>query len=473
MSVCGPPIGGLPRAHICTMTVAIFFFMFGFLLAVVTTPWVIRLAHTGVGLDTADESRKSQTEPIPRLGGMPLMLSLTLGVILILLKNPGRSGEWFPVLVGATLMYGLGLTDDLTRLGAKKKLLGQIAIAGLVCWLGLKVQRFTLPGFGEVDLGPLSIPVTMFWLIAIPNIINLIDGFDGLAGGLGMFMALTLGIVGYLTEHYSVTWFAFTMAGSLLGFLVFNFPPAKIYLGDGGAYLIGFVIAALSLSSSHKGSIAAALLVTVIGLGLPILDTSLALLRRGLRGFPLFHADSEHIHHRLQEFGFSKRRILFGLYGICAVLSLIGLAIFWDKDRGATLPVAIGLGVLFLMGAAVVRHFHRVNSWREAQRRVQRVLSRRQAVQYALLQAKLLVLEVERCASGEEFWGIFSQTMRRVGFCEKDEMEDLVTVQVRYNGKRPWVLYAPQSEGTLSEWQRLAECFRPAYVKAMERWSRH
>ena len=91
MSVCGPPIGGLPRAHICTMTVAIFFFMFGFLLAVVTTPWVIRLAHTGVGLDTADESRKSQTEPIPRLGGMPLMLSLTLGVILILLKNPASS----------------------------------------------------------------------------------------------------------------------------------------------------------------------------------------------------------------------------------------------------------------------------------------------------------------------------------------------------------------------------------------------
>ncbi len=455
------------------MTFAIFFFIFGFVIAVTTTPWVIRLAHTGVGLDMGDESRKAQTEPIPRLGGMPLMLSLTLGVILILLKNPGRPGEWFPLLVGAALMYGLGLMDDLARLGAKKKLIGQIAIAGLVCWLGLRVQRFTMPGFGEVDLGAFSVPVTIFWLIAIPNIINLIDGFDGLAGGLGMFMALTLGIVGLLSEHYSVAWFAFTMAGSLLGFLVFNFPPAKIYLGDGGAYLIGFVIAALSLSSSHKGSIAAALLVTVIGLGLPILDTSLALLRRGLRGFPLFHADSEHIHHRLQEFGFSKRRILFGLYGFCAVLSLIGLAIFWDKDRGGTLPIAIGVGVLFLAGAGAMRHFHRVNSWREAQRKVQRVLGRRQAVQYALLQAKLLVLEVERCASGEEFWGIFQQALRRVGFCEKDETDELVTVQVRHNGKRPWMLYARQSEGTLSEWQRLAECFRPAYVKATERWNRH
>ena len=455
------------------MTIALFFFVFGFLLTIVTTPWVIRLAHTGVGLDVADESRKAQAEPIPRLGGMPLMLSLSLGVILILLKNPGRSGEWFPILVGATLMYSLGLADDIARLGAKKKLLGQITIAALVCWMGLKVQHFTLPGFGEVDLGAFSVPVTMFWLIAIPNIINLIDGFDGLAGGLGMFMALTLGIVGFVTEHYSVTWFAFTMAGSLLGFLVFNFPPAKIYLGDGGAYLIGFVIAALSLSSSHKGSIAAALLVTVIGLGLPILDTSLALLRRAMRGFPLFSADSEHIHHRLQEFGFSKRRILFGLYGVCAVLSLLGLAVFWDKDRGGTLPIAIGVGVLFLMGAAVVRHFHRVNSWRDARHRVQRVLSRRQAVQYALLQAKLLVLEVERCASGEEFWGIFEQTMRRVGFCEKDEVDDPVTVQVRHQGKRPWVLHAPASEGTISEWQRMAECFRPAYVKATERWNRH
>jgi UDP-GlcNAc:undecaprenyl-phosphate/decaprenyl-phosphate GlcNAc-1-phosphate transferase len=144
---------------------------------------------------------------------------------------------------------------------------------------------------------------------------------------------------------------------------VFNFPPARIYLGDGGAYLIGFVIAALSMSSSHKGSIAAVLLVTVVGLGLPILDTSFALVRRAVRGFPIFHADGEHFHHRLQEFGFSKRRILFGLYGVCVVLSLVGLAIFWSQGENRTLPIAVGAGVLFLLALGAVRHFHRVRSW--------------------------------------------------------------------------------------------------------------
>ncbi len=108
-----------------------------------------------------------------------------------------------------------------------------------------------------------------------------------------------MGIAGWLNEQRPVAWYAFTMAGALLGFLVFNFPPARIYLGDGGAYLIGFCIAALSLASSNKGSIAAVMLVTMVGLGVPILDTTFALVRRGLRGFPLFHADDEHIHHRL------------------------------------------------------------------------------------------------------------------------------------------------------------------------------
>ncbi len=217
------------------MTTALLFFVFGFVIAVLTTPWVIRLAHSGVGMDIPDESRKRQATPIPRLGGMPLMLALSLGLIVILLREPARTAEWFPILIGAALMYGLGLCDDVKPLGAKVKLIGQVAIAALVDWLGLRIETLSLPGVGLIELGGWSGPVTVFWLIAIPNVVNLIDGFDGLAGGLGMIMALTLGIVGLFTGHFAVTWFAFVMAGALLGFLVFNFPPARIYLGDGGA----------------------------------------------------------------------------------------------------------------------------------------------------------------------------------------------------------------------------------------------
>ena len=450
------------------MTLILFFLTFGFLVSVILTPWMIRLAHGGVGMDAPDEGRKRQETPIPRIGGIPLMFSLVLGVMVILWLQPLRSFEWFPILLGSILMFGLGLWDDIQPLGAKKKLVGQIAIASLVTSLGLGIEKFSLPSYGTIELGAWSAPLTILWLIAIPNIVNLIDGFDGLAGGLGLFMSLTLGLVGYYSEHLGLAWFAFTLAGALMGFLIFNFPPARIYLGDGGAYLIGFTIAVLSLSSSHKGSVAAALLVTVVGLGLPILDTSFALARRALRGFPLFHADDEHVHHRLEKMGISKRRILFGLYGICVILSLIGLTIFWNK--GGTLPIAIGLGVFFLMVLGVVRHFLRVRSWQDVHQQMKRVLSRRQAVQYTVLQAKLLVLEVERCRTPQEFWRILEQTARRVGFVDEGETENQIVIQMRQNGTKPWVLHAALDEGTAAEWQRIAECFRPAYTKALAKW---
>src|SRR4030095_6241474 len=197
------------------------------------------------------------------------------------------------------MMYGLGLWDDLRPLGARKKLIGQIVTASVVYFMGLSIDRVTYPGARwSVELGQWSYFVTVFWLIAVPNLVNLIDGFDGLAGGLRLVVLLTPGMVAVHNEQLEVAGYAFTMAGALLGFLVFNFPPAKIYLGDGGAYLIGFTIAALSLSSSNKASVAAVLLVTVVALGIPILDTTFALVRRALRGYPIFGADDEHFHHR-------------------------------------------------------------------------------------------------------------------------------------------------------------------------------
>ncbi|MEP6670965.1 MAG: MraY family glycosyltransferase [Chthoniobacter sp.] len=449
------------------MIYTLLFFVLGFVISVFCTPWVIRLAHRGIGLDYAHESRKKQAVPIPRLGGMPLMLAVSTGLLVIFALRPSSATNWFPVLVGSLLMYGLGLWDDLSPLGAKKKLFGQIFTAGLVYYLGLSIDKFSYPGAtGSIDLGAWSLPVTVFWLIAVPNIVNLIDGFDGLAGGLGLCMSVTLGIVGIHNAQLAVAWYAFTLAGALLGFLVFNFPPAKIYLGDGGAYLIGFTIAALSLTSSNKGSVAKVLFVTLIALGVPILDTMFAMLRRGLRGYPLFHADDEHFHHRLEKFGFSKTRILFGLYGICLVLSLFGLSIIWSQ--GGTLP--IGIGVLFLLALLALRYFHFLKSWDDVQRKLSRVLGRRSVVQYALLQAQVLDLEAERCKTAQEFWAIFEHTMRRVGFVEQGESDAEYAIEVKYNGSKPWTLHAPQHKGTEVEWQRIAECFRPVYAKATQKW---
>ncbi len=451
------------------MILSLCFFLMGFLVSFLTTPVVIGFAHQGLGLDRADESRKRHRVPTPRLGGMPVMFALSIGLLIILSMKPAYRSDWFPILLGSVLMFGLGLWDDFKPIGAKKKLAGQIAIAALVNFLGLSIDRVTYPGGAwSVELGGWSPLVTIFWLIAVPNIVNLIDGFDGLAGGLGMFMAVTLGIVGLLGEQLPVAWYAFTMAGALLGFLCFNFPPARIFLGDGGAYLVGFCIAAMSLTSSNKGSIAAVLLVTIVALGIPIIDTSMALIRRALRGFPLFHADDEHIHHRLENLGFSKRRIVVGIYGICLVLSLMGLSIIWSQ--GQTIPVAIG--TVFLLAMFALRYLHLIRNWSDLQQRIKRLMGRRRVVRYALLQAQLMELEVDRCSESEEFWPIFQNALRRVGLVENplEMTEKHLTIYVNHNGTTPWTLYAREHGATQFEWQRIAECFRPTYVKAKHKW---
>ena len=451
---------------------SLFFFGFGFLISVLTTPWLIKLSARGIGLDRPDEARKQHAAPIPRLGGAPIMCAVSLGLIVILSLQPEHATKWFPVLLGSLLMYGLGLWDDLRPLGAKVKLVGQVLTALLVYWLGLSIDRVTYPGGAwSVELGAWSLPVTVFWLIAVPNIVNLIDGFDGLASGLGLFLAVTLGIVGIHNEQLAVAWYAFTMAGALLGFLVFNFPPAKIFLGDGGAYLIGFCIAALSLTSSNKGSVAAVLLLTVVALGLPILDTTFAVLRRAVRGFPVFHADDEHIHHKLQNLGFSKRRVLIAIYGLCVVFSLLGLSIVWTQGR--TLPV--GIGAIFLLAVGIVRYFHFTRSWDDLRDKVDRLADDRRLVQYALLQAQVLELEVDRCGQAEEFWQVFHLTMERVGFLPEAEKEAAVEGHLKYNGSPALTLHVRKSakkkpDDSRREWQRIAECFRPAYVKAQNKW---
>lgn len=449
------------------MILAACFFLVGWMVAVILTPWTIRLSRRGIGLDQANETRKHQTEAIPRIGGLPIVLASLLGLGVSAWVSPKPTVDWAPVLVGSVLMFGLGFWDDLKPLGARKKLLGQVLIASLVCWMGLSIEKVTYPGARwSVQLGAGSYFVTVFWLIAVPNIINLIDGFDGLAGGLGLFLSATLGIVAIHNEQLEVAWYAFTISGALVGFLVFNFPPARIYLGDGGAYLIGFTIASLSLNSSNKASVAAVLLVTVVALGIPILDTTFAMLRRAARGYPIFRADDEHFHHRLERLGLDKHRILLAFYGIAVIFSLLGLSIIWSQGR--SLPIAIG--AVFALALFAFRYFHDITDWTDLRQKAERTIKRRRHVRYALLQAQLLEMELERCRTAQEFWAIFETTLRRVGFTDPGEVEQEAVIHVRYNGATPWKLYAPTSTGTEDEWKRVAECFRPVYAKAKEQW---
>src|SRR5450756_469911 len=200
--------------------------------------------------------------PIPRFGGIALAAAF-VSVILLFRAVLGRSffqeAEGWKIVTGSLAMFGLGLWDDFRALGAKRKLVWQLLIASTVYFLGIGIHTFQIPLLHQdIDLGFSSWPVTVLWLVAMTNLINLIDGIDGLAGGICLMLMLLLTYVGNGTG--SVSFIAAGMVGALLGFLWFNFPPARIYMGDGGAYFLGFLIGSITIVNSQKGTIFAALI---------------------------------------------------------------------------------------------------------------------------------------------------------------------------------------------------------------------
>ena len=453
---------------------AILLFLCGLAITVATTPLVIRLCSNGWGVDEPNQFRKSHEGRIPRLGGIPVFLSLLASLGVGFYFRTELFLKWWPLILCNFLIFAVGFLDDIKPVGAKVKLIAQIGIALLAYSLGLRIDILSSPvGAFNIDLGGFSLVVTILWLVALPNIINLIDGMDGLASGIGMFLCLTLGIVGLVSNQMEVSVVSLGMAGALLGFLLFNFPPAKIFLGDGGAYLIGFFIGSVSLASSNKGSVAAALLVVIVALGLPILDTLFAIIRRTARGLPIFRTDAEHIHHRLIVLGFSKNAALIAIYSVCVVLSLIGISIFWSK--GQTLPIAGAAFFIFALIAA--RYLGYIRNWSQFHDQIQHALSRRKDVQYATLLAKLLELETDRFETPEPFWKEFDTTLERVGLISGTRIlrEDIDSgrmklLELSLDPRRSWALYYPTVERDLHYWRRIGDCFHPTYANALAHW---
>ena len=419
-----------------------------------------------LGLDAPDERRKQHDKPIPRLGGAPIFAALMVGVIVMLMLGRMKWTEWGPILLCNALMFSVGFFDDLKALGARVKLVGQIGVALILYSMGVSVEVLSNPfGAGSVELGWWSLPLTLLWLVAIPNIINLIDGMDGLAGGFGLFLSLTLAFVGHISYMPEVLLISVLMAGALSGFLFFNFPPAKIFLGDGGAYLIGFFIASVSLKSSNKGSVIAAMLVIVIALGVPILDTAFAILRRSIRGVPIFSADAEHIHHRLILLGYSKGRALLVMYSVCVVLSLVGISILLTK--GVALPVAGA--VLFLLAIAAARYLGYVRSWSNLREQINQALSRRRRLEHIRAHARVLEFDIEKCESLEEFTKVLRQRFQWIGFKEKHTPETHPVILPMKSGAK-CVLHCPVDDGLKTDWFNRVDAFSTLFERCLERW---
>ncbi|MES2597891.1 MAG: MraY family glycosyltransferase [Verrucomicrobiota bacterium] len=441
------------------------YYVLALIVSIVGTIYIIGRKGT-IGLDAPDGRRKQHERPIPRLGGAPIFAALVMGCTIMLWLGRVRWSEYGALMLCNTLIFSVGFFDDLKALGARVKLVGQIGVALILYALGISIDMLSNPfGEGALVLGLWSLPITLFWLVAIPNIINLIDGMDGLAGGFGLFLSLTLAFVGYVGGHAEVMLVSALMAGALSGFLFFNFPPARIFLGDGGAYLIGFFIASVSLKSSQKGSVIAALLVIVIALGVPILDTFFAILRRSIRGVPIFSADAEHIHHRLILLGYSKGRALVAMYSVCLVLSLVGISILLTK--GVALPVAGA--VLFLLAIGAARYLGYVKSWSRLRQQMSEALERRKRMEHIRVHARVLEFDVEKCGSLEEFSELLGHRFRWIGF--KTAPSELTQpVMLPMKGGTKVMLHCPVNDGLETDWFNRADAFSSLFERCLERW---
>jgi UDP-GlcNAc:undecaprenyl-phosphate/decaprenyl-phosphate GlcNAc-1-phosphate transferase len=427
--------------------------------------------------------------PVSRFGGVALATAFAAVGLLILFVFPEAAASFensLVVIMGGLAMFLLGLLDDIRPLGAKKKLVGQVLIASAVCWSGVQIKTFANPISGTIyDLGLLSGPITVFWLVALTNLINLIDGIDGLAGGISLMLMALLTYVGFGAGAGFGTLIAAGMCGALIAFLCFNFPPARIYMGDGGAYFLGFLIACLSIAHSNKGSIAAALIAPLFALALPILDVTLAIVRRGLKGLPVFRPDRKHLHHRLVELGFSRKRAVLTLYALSLIFLIIAFATFWSQGRGV--PFFFGLACVVVLVAAGTFRFSR--DWFQVGRVVGNSLEMRKETRYALTVTRWLEMEAERSSALSELWADYVFMMQKVGFTDVKLSQSAASTLFSTSSAAPHpsgihriCIEVPLHNASAIEFVAPATAFQPklfellgelsaeAWVKAVRRW---
>jgi UDP-GlcNAc:undecaprenyl-phosphate GlcNAc-1-phosphate transferase len=323
--------------------------------SLVTTPLIRRFCQRYKLLDVPLDGRRVHTIAIPRLGGLALYFSCLAGLSMLpFLDNlltqtlSGFKAEFLTLFVPATLVLLLGGYDDLRGANAVVKFAGLGLIATLFYAMGGRIDALSIPFLGSAQLPPLlSYVITIVWLVGITNAFNLIDGLDGLAAGTALFSSLVILGVSISQERTLMIVVSLVLCGSLVGFLRYNFNPASIFLGDSGSLFIGFVLAALSVLGTQKATTAVAVVAPILAFGFPVVDTAMTMARRLVSRKPVFQGDNEHVHHMLLARGWSQRRAVLVLYGVCA---LFGLAALIFPATGSKLTGFM----LFVLSAAVI-----------------------------------------------------------------------------------------------------------------------
>ncbi|MEG6567096.1 MraY family glycosyltransferase [Thermoanaerobacterium saccharolyticum] len=329
------------------MRIYILSFVVAFVAALMATPAAKKLAYKIGAIDIPKDKRRVHSKPVPLIGGLAIYLGTVLSMLLFLPKSETNIG----IIAGSTIIVVLGIFDDKYELKAKVKLLGQLLAAFVVVLSGVRIDWLTNPfGDGMINIGVFAIPLSIFWIVGITNAMNLIDGLDGLAAGIASISSGSLFVVSLLNGRYATAIITVAVTGAALGFLPYNFNPAKIFMGDTGAMFLGFILSAVSIQGAVKSAAAIAIAVPILALGVPVFDTIFAIIRRLANKKPIMEADKGHLHHRLLALGLSQRQAVFVMYGVSLFLGLSAILI--SSTNGAKGYIILIVAILAVLWGA-------------------------------------------------------------------------------------------------------------------------
>ena len=302
------------------------------LISFIATPVVKSIAQMVGAVDVPKDNRRMHNHPIPRMGGLAIFLGFLLSTLIFVPMSSSMRG----MLLGGVIIVILGIFDDIYALPALPKLLVQIAAALVAVLHGNVIQVLSNPNiFSENPywtLGSLAVPLSVIWIVAITNAVNLIDGLDGLAVGVATISSLTMLVIAMLVSENVVALMMAALAGGCIGFMPYNLNPAKIFMGDTGSTFLGFVLATVSIQGLFKFYTIISFAVPFLMLGLPLFDTCFAILRRLAKGQSPMAPDRSHVHHRLIDMGFNQKQAVAILYVISAILGLSAVCLLYTSD---------------------------------------------------------------------------------------------------------------------------------------------
>ncbi|ATF15973.1 MraY family glycosyltransferase [Brevibacillus porteri] len=352
------------------MSTLILGFLTSLIISFIATPYVKNLA-VKVGAVDAPNQRKVHTRIMPRMGGLAIYIGYLVAFFLFV---PYTSiSEMLGIFIGSTIVMVVGMLDDKYQLSPKWKLLGQlVATAIVVIPFGLKIGVVNLPYSGSIDFSSgwlfwLAIPLTMFWIVGVTNAVNLIDGLDGLSAGVSAIAAGTMGVMALLMDDYKVATYCFVLLGAILGFLYFNFHPARLFMGDTGSLFLGFNLAALSIMG-FKEALFVSFIIPIVVLGVPLWDTFFAIVRRIVNKKPISSPDKGHLHHCLLNMGLSHRSTVLMIYSISIFFGMMAI-LLTKTTKWTTIIVMVALLIVIHLGTEIVglvsrRHRPLINTYR-------------------------------------------------------------------------------------------------------------